>query len=260
MVYSEEKTIIENNRHQFIHMNYTEQKNVLQGLMYEFPVSVNEDKPIMVYSDSFGLPNCDKHQNCDRVVLAAMAREYLNFSIAYNVIRVLQRQLNLKLSDEDINEFLSKMNLSISKDFGEVKSLGDLLLMFNNIRYQYYKEYLSYSRTGEFNITDRNMPMMFLDIEEFIKNVKEMLHNNAHIAMVLDVKGNMCSYSYSAVNTLVYSRCNSDLVIKIVCGEKDWKNYFTLNGEFIERVHDYDVEYIKNDEKDDVKKLIFSNK
>ena len=149
--------------------------------------------------------------------------------------------------------------MSISKDFGEVKSLGDLLLMFNNIRYQYYKEYLSYSRTGEFNITERNMPMMFLDIEDFIKNVKEMLHNNAHMAMVLDVKGNMCSYSYSAVNTLIYSRCNSDLVIKIVCGENDWKNYFTLNGEFIERVHDYDVEYIKNDEKEDVKKLILSN-
>jgi hypothetical protein len=103
------------------------------------------------------------------------------------------------------------------------------------------------------------MPMMFIDIEEFIKNIKGMLHNNAHIAAFLDVKGHVSDYSISAVNSLISSRINGDLSVKVVCGENDWKNYFTLNGEFIERVHDYDVEYIKNDEKEDVKKLILSN-
>jgi len=223
-------------RHQFIYgKNGIDREKFLRQFSYENPVILDDDVPCVIYMDFKELPQINEAKSIDITSLRILS-EYLNFSIAYNILSRVISDIPLETLKIRQQEFLARINRIYSTDFDSLEELLNVLKYTIDF---YKKNYDYYLKTGDVNIPVNELPICFLDVDFFIRYVKRLLNNNSYFALVFDQQENMPVIFQKLINNFISSRINSDISIKVACEPDEWKIYTDVNGNLIERTHDF---------------------
>jgi len=233
------KIIMENSWHQFIYgYNNEERHQFLKGLEQDYPIRVEEDVPMAIYLEEYGLPKIDLSLNdMERIQITGVSREYLNFLISHRILTRSKECLGIQELDRRMTELLSFTNRClISGATKSLQNITDLLIALEQSIDMYLKGYLNY---GEHSFKINDVAIPFIQIESFIRRVKQGLNNNSYFGIIIDKQHDISKYSTQAVNGLVGSRITSNLSIKIALTPGDWDSYSYSQGQVIEDPHDY---------------------
>ena len=134
---------------------------------------------------------------------------------------------------------LNKYN--VNSGYKEIESLDELILTLYETKEFYKSYYLDYVTTGKEEMSINDIAMPFLNFEFFVSQYKKVLNNKSYFGIIIDKHNDILLESTKNVNSLVGSRINSDISMKIVVEPGQWDSYFSSNGQYIEAVHDYGV-------------------
>lgn len=245
MSYTIEHQIIGESRHQFIYGKKDLQQNSnLKNMELNYPVFVDRNEPMAVYVEDFSLPNISKTAEVDRILVERIAREYLNFTIATSIMERLLKNIDHSLLKKKEGKFIDKINkLYINEECNKVSSLEEVLQVLSSMKKFYKDLYIEYLQSGKLEINVLKLPIAFLMIDFFVRDVKKMLNSDSYFALIFNVENDMAVISQQAINNLISSRINSDMSIKVVCEQDAWKSYYNMQGQIVENVHDYGTVY-----------------
>lgn len=237
-----ENQIISNNNHQFIYgCDGKERKEFLHNIANNYPVVINENRPMAIYLNKIGLPNYSLyHSELDKIKLASFSAEYLNFSIAHEMIDSLLNNCDCDSIKDKVSIFLKFIN-ELSTRETNISSLVELNELLKKAQNFYYENYCMYSKVGKHNNFLDELSIPFLDIDYFTKNFKEMLNNNLYFCVIADYQDFISLPSIQAINSLVASRINSNISMKVACDPSKWQTYYSLNGDLTQNIHDYNI-------------------
>lgn len=233
--------IIEDSRHQFLYgENNNERQISLRKAVENYPIKFNEDMPTAIYIDEIGLPKVEfQINNLDEIRINRLGMNYLEFTIAYNIInRIMQGKHQLQIDCEKlINSMKIMMSESGKNKINTLEDFRDALRKSIDFYKQYYVEY---SSTGETKLTINELEIPFLlDLELFIRRIQRITQNNSFFSIILDKQKEIALPSVKAINAFINSRCNSVLSIKVACEPEEWETYRDFSGMMIEDIHDY---------------------
>lgn len=236
-------TIMDQSRHQFIYCYDNEQrKELLQELNIEYISKVNSNTPISVYLNEFGLPKKPICDDIDKFKIDIIAREYLAFKIAYEILLKIKTYVDINLFSENIKRLLGYVNRCfLNTDFEKINSLEDLIKSIEESIEFYMTYYLEYVKSGKEIKSISEVRIPFLQLEIFISQFKRILNCKSYFGILLDKDSDISISSMKAVNSLISARINSDLSIKVLVEPDKWETFFNLTGEVIESVHDYGI-------------------
>jgi hypothetical protein len=230
------KDIINQGRHQFIYAyDGKKRTNFLKEIEKENPVVENENKPMAVYIQDYGLKEIEYDRNrIDNSLLKLLATEYFNFSTLSSVI---QSCIDNNIYDEKI---INKFNDSYEL---EIKKIDDLLKLLNESK-DFYKEYYeAYLETYKmlYSIDDIKIP--FVEPTIFLKGLKDALNNNSYFAFLIDNNKKISGLSTRVINYYVGRRMTDTISMKIATEPDKWETYVDINGDFTQPSHDFgDIE------------------
>ena len=241
-----EEQIISESRHQIIYCDDASlREQLFKSVEHQNPIIKNINKPMSVYIADLG-PQVDKiNNNLDNIKLSSMTREYLYFSICYEIVNKIKK---LELDNKSLDYFLDRINTLFVQEYNII-SLDELSETLLASKETYEKGFINYVQTGTFNFDISDMNISFMDIESFIKKVKKLINNDSYLCILLNYEKEISTYSMKSVNNLIASRINKNISIKLGTGSKEWKTYYTDNNDHIDSVHDYDIIYL-DDKKD----------
>jgi len=228
---------MDQSRHLWIYgRNGDQRKKILSELESLYPIKLDQNTPIAIYMNSFILPSVtDKRENCDKTLVNIAARNHLDFAIAENIIRKIEKD-NIVLSEE----FLSHVNrLFLNKKHSRIESIDELLQVLKTSRQFFEQYYISELTgiTGKGNIED--LKIAFLMIDGFIRYLKKAINNQSYFGIILDHQAPFPIETTIAINGFVSRRCNDDISIKVALYPDEWESYYDANGLPIEAIHDY---------------------
>lgn len=233
--------IIEYSRHQFLYgKNNNERRTLLTEAVQNYPIKFNEDMPTAIYIDQIGLPKVEsKSNNLDEIRINRVGMTYLEFSIAYNIMkRILEETPQTHIDCEKLIDSMKIMMSENSKSkINTLEEFRDALRSSMDFYKQYYEEYLSTGGTN-LNINDLDIPFL-IDLELFIRRLQSTTKNKSFFSIILDKQKDIALPSVKAINGLVNSRCNALLSIKVACEPGEWETYKDFSGSIVEHVHDY---------------------
>ncbi|NLA33151.1 MAG: hypothetical protein GX864_04360, partial [Mollicutes bacterium] len=100
-----------------------------------------------------------------------------------------------------------------------------------------------------------NLKISFIYLDILLSQYKKMLNNDSHFNLIIDNSERVSIYSYLAINSLVGSRINRDLSLKVITDLASWPTYETYNNQLVEAIHDYGVVELDNNLKEQILKL-----
>lgn len=233
------KIIMENSWHQFIYGYDTEQRHqLLKGLEQDYPIQIDTDMPMAIYLEEYGLPKIDLNLNeMERIQVSGVAREYLNFLIVRRILTRIKECFGMEELDKRMAELLSYTNRClINKSAKSLQNVTDLLIVLEQSINMYLKGYLNY---GEHSFKINEVTIPFIQIESFIRRVKEGLNNHSYFGIIIDKTHDISSFSTRAINGLVGSRINANLSMKVALEPWGWDSYSYSQGQVIQAPHDY---------------------
>lgn len=234
-----ENQIINQSRHQFIYGYDTDERSYfLKDLSLKNKIT--QDNPIVIYIDDLGLPKKETLDlSLDYITLSSISRDYLNFTILINLIKKILSEL--KISKEKEISFINRINkLYLNKGYSEITSLEEFLENIIISQKTYKDIYLNYLQTGNIiNPFDKLAIPFVFDIESIINLLKTMINNNSYIILLIDYHNPTATISIQAINSLIGSRINKTLSIKVATDINSWPTYYDLNHRIIENIHDY---------------------
>lgn len=248
-----EKQIISESRHQIIYCDDSSiRKQLFKSLEVNNPLIETADKPMSVYIDDLGPQTNNMKNNLDSIKLSSMTREYLYFSICYEIVNKIK---NFKIDKKSLDYFIDRINTLFIQNYNII-SLDELLSTLLSSKETYEKAFINYAETGsfDFDINDMNIP--FMDIESFVKKIKKLINNDSYLCILLNYEKDISIYSMKSINNLIASRINKNISIKLGTGSKQWKTYYTDNNDHIDSVHDYDIIYLDDKKGFDNKKTM----
>lgn len=240
------------NRHQFIYGNNKEEREkILKQLTDTNKITKNNNTPSVIYMKDFSLPIIENKVKIDNDNANILAREHLNFSIAYNILTTVLNQIT-EIEDKDL---LERINiLFVNKNHNKICTIQELTEELK-ISMDYYKDkYIEYMKTGNWNINIDELSICFIDINPLINYLKIALNNNSYFALIFDIKEEMSIHSTLAINEYIAKRINDNISIKVACNPNDWKCYYGLSGIRIDDTHDYGTIELDNSIQERIKK------
>lgn len=200
----------------------------------EIPNSIILDKnePTIINIEKMGLPNIINDE-CEKDIVDIYCKDYLEISIMHSIVKE-----SLKVVDDKIlknSELFQMLNNDLNQKINKLIELKHLLL---EMQILYFESYNIYMKTLEINNFINELPIKYINFLDFIKLYKKIL-NNSYFSLIFNNPENLNIRSYSAINSLINSRINKDVNIKVIT--TNWPTYYDLNGELIEEVHDYDL-------------------
>lgn len=250
--------IMGQSRHQFIYAyNGQERTGFLKKLALKYPIILDKSRPMGIYLEEIGIPKSDKSmEGLDKIALSAFHREYFYFLVASGIVDTSFKQISEQDLECRTKEFLNRVNkLMLNKAHTSISSLQELKIILNEVKQAYLFNYEQYIASGQLKSFVDNLPISFLWLDKFVELYKKMLNNNSYFAILIDHQKPINSLSYRAINSLVASRINADLSMKVICEPKSWGSHCDFNGNFIENVHDYGTVELDDSFKEHMKKL-----
>lgn len=246
------REVMEQSRHQFIYSYETKDRDLfVKSLIDNYPVVINNNKPIGIKLNDLGLPNLDSNNSS---TIKVIGREYLSFSIALSLIDKIIEDIDENILANLSLDFLKSLKES-HLDGERVNSLIQLRDILIEGKKTYFTAYNNYLKTGEILVDIDKLKICFIYLETFLREYKRMLKNDSHLNLIIDNKGSISNLSYSAINSLVGYRINKDLSLKVITSFDSWPTYTNQDGYPIESIHDYGVVDLDNNLADSVLKL-----
>lgn len=239
--------IINQNRHQFIYGIPKDQRQAfIEELERENPVTANTYSPMAICLDEYGLANnIPFYPYHDKLKLCNMSRKYLNLSIAYNIMSRVGT-ITEELTKEDIDKFLSSIHSQCG--IASTSSIDELTTTFKLSRQSIADHYCTYVSARD-EVVNSDMPD--IDLSMYVPLVKRLLNNKAYFAILVNNNINISNLSKQAINSIISTRSNSNLSMKVITDAFSWNTMQTLDDKQIEPNHDYsEVEL-------DIKKKIY---
>lgn len=232
------KYIMEQNRHMFIYDYGIDRQNYLIQLETAYPIKTEQYSPMAICMDDLRLPDI-RNEEIDKTKIAILTREYLIYSIAYKILKKVYEQIDINLLSDRINNlsFWLEKNSSNSDKIDELKQLLQNLEKSVNF---YIESYFEVLKTGKFSLDFDKLPISYMNIERFTKDIKSFLNNKSYFGIVINQQGQISLELQQAINWLVTKRINSNISIKVFCEEDAWKTYYDLDGVLAENIHDYE--------------------
>lgn len=222
-------------RHSFIYGDKEKRSSYLQSLA-KCSYLEDEKKTIPIYTDFQGFQDTE-NKDCEKFRLNSIQSSYFELYMA----SLMFEKLKIELSSDE----LQKLEENISFLFLEesIKKFDDLkkeLQISMNAFKDFYEYYIT---TGELKPKLlEDIKLSFVTFDMLLPNLKRVVPSFAEFIFIIDKVKDFGSIYTKIINTYVASRSNAYLNIKIGCeNSSDWKNYYTINGQFIEYVHDYEI-------------------
>lgn len=240
------KEIMNQSRHQLIYgYNGNNRIEFLKSLEKEYPITFNKNQPMAIYVNDFWLPkSTTKTNDLDNIRLSLASKEYLNFSIIKDIIRRIKESSNITESNYTIENIIDIINKFVINDkLNEIDNLEDFLLLLNESK-KYYKDYYQNILEEKSTLPPYEvLKIPFIEIKFIIERLKQIINNNSYFGIILDKQQDISLQTTKSINSLIGSRINKDISIKLVLEPDKWDSYLCSNGQLIEYIHDYgDVE------------------
>lgn len=258
------QTIIGESRHQFIYgYDNDKRRSFFQELTGEYPLIIDSNLPIAIYLNEFGLPKVSDNDSefvFDKIDI--LSREYLSFAIVHSILLKTKENNDLKLLGSRCEKLINTINkFYISPGCTQISNFEELINVLEESKEFYNDYYVNYVKYGFYDKSIDDIRLPFLQLELFVSQYKKALDINTHFSIIFDKTNDISLASTKAVNSLVGSRINKDISMKIVVEPDKWDSYFDINGNLIEAVHDYGVVELDDSQKEYVKRLkIFNDK
>ena len=234
-----ENQIMQQSRHQFIYgYNGETREKFLREMASRYPANLNDSNNIAVYVDSIGLPKIGPDSELDKTTLRAFSREYLISSILESLIDKTVKETDKSDLAKRSENLLQRINKLWSNGI-EIESIEELRTVLEETRRIYYQKYEEYVKSGIVSNFIDILPVSFINLNMFIREYKYMLNSKSFIGVIIDHQTPIATESEQGVNSLVASRINADISMKVACEPGTWGHYYDLNGNYIEYVHDY---------------------
>lgn len=234
------KFLMEEDRHQFIFGYDTSERNEFcKNLEQKYPILLDDDKPMAVFLEEFGLPKFELSDRHDKNLISTLSREYFSFLIVYNILIKSINSIGFKELDKRVSLIVSIYNKRFrNTGFSDIRNLEDLRIAFYNSIEFYLKSYNNYVTNLEgVNIENVAIPFVFYDL--FIRFFKEVLNKKSYFGIIINNDHDVSFSSISVINDFIASRINDNISMKIVTEPDKWKSYIGTSGTFVENVHDY---------------------
>jgi len=234
------KDIINQNRHMFIYDDGIDRRVFLKQLENDYPVKLDEYSPMAIYMDDLELPEVEEGKIVDKIKINILVREYLIYSIAYKIMKNICEQIDINLLSDRINNVLFWLDKRNDSSNAQVDDLKKLLQDLETSVNFYVESYINFLKTDKINLDMDKLPISYIEIQRFARDIKKFLNNNAYFGIIIDQQGNLSKELQQAVNWLITKRINGNISVKVFTKEEDWKTYCDLDGIFAENVHDYE--------------------
>lgn len=240
---AKQQQIIEQSRHLFIYgKNGEEREQFLRSLEIHYPVKIDDDSPMAIYTTSFVLPIVKKeNEQCNQNLLNLSARSYTQFALAESVTRKVAEDISKEVIDSRMDAFLKRINrLFLNRGKTEIESIEDLLQVLREAR-DFYKRYYVAEKLGAEKEDIQDLRIAFLELNGFVHYMKEALNNCSHFGFVIDHQTPFSVETTKSINELVSKRSNADISMKIALQPEEWEVYHEFTGMLIEATHDYGI-------------------
>ncbi len=235
----DKKTIMEQSKHLFVYANNTEERtNYIEEMIKEYPIKINNITPMAIYLKEYGLPHVViQNKSCKQEIILILAREYFELTLLYSIFQTIKENINI----ENINiEKIIKLFNTLYNNKDELTSLDEIIKALNNSRNAYYDTYIDYMESGVLSFDPVYLQVPWVcEIEMFSEYIKRILNNDSYFAIVINHTRPLNTISYQVINSYVGSRINQNISMKIITTIDGWNNYYDLNGNFVENIHDY---------------------
>ena len=233
--------IMDQDRHLFIYGYPTEQRTIfLKSLEKEYPIKMDEESPMGIYLEDYGLPAIDiTNKELGHGRLDIISDTYLSLSIISKILKNIVLQDN-NHSEERLRELLRFINKCCkAKNVKEADSLKELIYLLEESK-RLYKEFcISHAKEGSVEKVFDDIPIPFIDGVEMSEKIKRSIGNKSYFGLIIDHNKKISPSSQRAINSLIGGRINSDISVKLATSPSDWETYITQNNQLIEYVHDY---------------------
>ncbi len=250
--------IMESSRHQFIYgYDGKKRKNFLENMADDYPIVLDKNSPIAIYVHEIGFPKLSlNNRKVDQIKINAISREFLNFSIASEIVlkaNTISARDVLNERMKNLTEILNKY--SLNKDFSKIVDLDDLLSVLLQSKEFYQKYYLEYYQKGIETLSIEDIALPFMELDMFVTLWKKAIKNDSYFGIIMDKQSEIAFSSTQAINSLVGGRINKDISMKIAVEPDKWSYYKDFNGNFIEYVHDYGTLELDDSQKKYLKRM-----
>lgn len=239
------KQIIRDSSHMFINCNIDTRNSLIEYLQTNYPVVNNTSKPMSILIQDIVLNNNDTYNKQDLLLLKSITREYLSFQILYNILTNIESNLDIEYLNGRIINLVKSIDIMYRGDgFDRISDFNELLYLLN-IAIDFYKDYyndLINNGYTEMDIDTLKIP--FIDLLEVVKMIKQMICNSSYFGIFIE-NNNIPKLLKQEINSLINSRINKDISMKILCPNDNWGIYYDNNGEIIQNIHDYKVLQLK---------------
>lgn len=227
--------VVLESRHKFVYYD-DETIESLRKLEDNYSAKIDSEEPIVVYIKEVGLPTMDTKYvlSCD--IVRMFYERYFQLLIFSEIIN----SISGKIDDEKLNHCLRRVFKLCSymgkEKINDVDTLKKLLIQS---REMYSESYIDYMKNGKTDVYDR-VPIRFIMMDNLVMALKEAIGLKKHFCLILELGEDISLNNCMAINNYINSRCNGYLSMNVLlCGDSEWKSYYTYNGEFIQGVHDY---------------------
>ena len=250
--------IMDQSRHQFIYgYDGLQRKQFLENMASCYPIVLDENSPMAIYVNEFGLPKISTaNGEVDKNKVAIISSEFLYFSIASDILEKSKKTNEIALLNERIKSLIEILNKhSINKDCSPIADFDDLIRVLIESKEFYKKSYKEYIEKGIETTSIKNVTLPFMQFDMFIRKLKNALNNDSYFGIIIDRQSDIALSSTEAINCLVGGRINKDISIKVAVDPSKWDSYIDSDGQFIEESHDYDVVELDNANSEYLRKL-----
>ena len=210
----------------------------LRKLANEYIPKINSSEPIVIYVKDSGLPKIDTSLELDSFRITIFHERYYELLIFLSIID----RLISYIDNNELNNRLSrtfKIFSQLSKR--EIKDINILRSLLIDSKNMFRDGYIEYINTGKIDFYEK-VPIPFIMIDNMIPQIKKEIGLQRHFSLMLELQGDVSKYNNRSINDYIASRCTGYLSMNVLLrDDKDWKNWFSNNGQFIQDVHDYSV-------------------
>lgn len=224
------------NRHVFIYGNKDNRSQYLQDMARGKFVDYH-GKKIPIYTTYNGF-NDVFNENCEKFKLNIFQKNYFEIYIVSLIIK--------KLKNEELN--LLEQNISYLFHKKEINNLDILEEELEISLKNYQKIYDYYGRTGQINENlYEQIKIKYAILDRVLPRIKEVITNISDFVLIIDKISEFSKIYTQVINTYINARSNKYLNIKVGCeNNKDWDNYYTINGNHINYMHDYNTVFMED--------------
>lgn len=232
------ETIINNPKHQFIYLDdKNEAKNIIANIK-----SNNSSNTIIL--NEFGSKPYQLHANCKKDMLTNLNRQFLYFSIIYNIIKETE---NKECDSNNIDRLIEMVNMMyLSNDTKYLKSLSDLKNQLYTSKETYKMAIEEYSILGTVKFDFERLLIPKVDIINLSTKAKRLLTETSNMLILLNHESEISLSATETINDLIFTRINRNFSLKLFTDAESWKTFTTDTGQLLTKEYDYEELYLSD--------------